>query len=287
MIEQGNTVKIHYTGKLEMDKSKYRIITTTNESKTYIDFWPTVARSWKRLGFDNITLGFITNRSSDDKMVEKMRKYGDVKIFNPIKDIPTGNQAKATRMYLASEYTDDYCILADIDMYLLNQKLSDGWFSRVTDSNLLAIAPNAYYNTPQEGKFPMYYTTAKGSTYKEFVNPKNLEYEDIFNSWSGLNIFDNKESIKNPFDRYSDESMMRALISKWDRKSDILYIERDDFKRMRASKRIDRSNWNIDMDKLKNNEYIDSNPLRPLSDNLDKVKPILNYLGIPKEDWLI
>jgi hypothetical protein len=200
-----------------MDKGKFRIITTTNEVDLYIDFWPTVVSNWiNYLGFKKITLGFITDREEDDEMVMKMREFGEVILFKPLDAIPTGNQSKATRLYLASQYDDEYCILADIDMYLLNKELSNAWFSKVNNDNLIAIGPNAYYNTPEEGKFPMYYTTAKGSTYKEFVNPKNMEYKDLFNSWSGMRVFDNKESITNPFVQYSDESMMRALLSKWE-----------------------------------------------------------------------
>jgi hypothetical protein len=272
-----------------MDKSKYRIITTTNEIDLYIDFWPTVAQNWiNYLGFDKISLGFITNRSEDDELVIRMREFGEVILFKPLDNIPSGNQSKATRMYLASQYENDYCILADIDMYLLNIELSNHWFSKVNDSNLLAIAPNAYYNTPEQGKFPMYYTTAKGSTFKEFVNPNNLEYKDLFNSWSGIRIFDNKESITNPFIHYSDESMMRALLSKWERKNDIIFIEREDFYKMRASKRIDRSYWQqFDENIMNNNGYIDCNPLRPLRNNIEKVSPILEYMKLPKEKWMI
>ena len=55
---------------------------------------------------------------------------------------------------------------------------------------------------------------------EEFVNPNNLSYVELFKSWSGMSVFDNKESVTNRFESYSDESMMRALISKWKRKND-------------------------------------------------------------------
>jgi hypothetical protein len=57
---------------------------------------------------------------------------------------------------------------------------------------------------------------------------------------------------------------------------------------MRASKRIDRSYWdNFDESIMKNNGYIDCNPLRPLRNNINKVAPILKYMNIPEEKWMI
>jgi hypothetical protein len=113
-----------------MDKKDFRIITTTNENDTYLPFWPTMAQHWKNFcGFGNVTLGFITERDETDPLVEEMRQYGEVILIKPIEKIDVGIQSKVSRMYLASERNNENCIIADIDMYILNKNyLWDNWF---------------------------------------------------------------------------------------------------------------------------------------------------------------
>jgi hypothetical protein len=281
-----------------VEKNDYRIITTTNENDTYIQFWPTMAQNWRNFcGMEKITLGFITEREDDDPLVIEMRKYGEVILIKPLNGIDNGVQAKVTRLYLSTQYPDDYCLIADIDMYVLNSDFVwDHWFSKIEENKLLAIGGNSgCYTGEHVGHFPMAFTTAKSNIWKEVINKENLSYEDLLNSWKGMNVFRAAESTSNKFGAFSDESLLRGLIGLWDNYNNRLafnhpkvkHTQRDDWRGCIAVRRIDRIKWGIDINNLNNGYYIDSQPVRPFNNNIDKLKPILNYLGIEENNWIL
>jgi len=86
-------------------------------------------------------------------------------------------------------------------------------------------------------------------------------------------IFDSKESLVNSRDGFSDESLIRVLIEK--NSVPVQHIVRNvDI----YNDWIDRSWWNIDIEKLKNLKYIESNLLRPYDENKQQIEPILQFL---------
>lgn len=258
---------------------KVRIITATNDSATYIHFWPTIAAAWKNMFGFPATIGYVTNNSEDSLIVKQMKKCGEVELFKPIKNIPGGNQAKVTRMWLSTQYPDEHCIIVDLDMYMLNKKFfEEKWLSQLDDSHILAIGKNAYNGSPSEGKFPMCYTMGKGDLFKKILNPENLGYKELLLSWGKTKVIDGKEKITNEFNKFSDESLLRSIIQQGGFNNKIKHIPREDFSGMRAQRRIDRINFSIDIQKLYSGYYIDCAPERPLV--LEKMAPIFEYLGL-------
>tara|TARA_R110001592_G_scaffold281514_1_gene549050 strand:+ start:1285 stop:2106 length:822 start_codon:yes stop_codon:yes gene_type:complete len=272
-----------------MNKENFRIITCTNEKDLYIRFWPSMAQNWtKWYGIEKITCAVITDRDENDPVIQEMKKYGEIILIKPLKNIVTDDiQSKATRLFLATQYPDDYCIIADIDMYILNKTETWAkWFSHVEENKLLCISRNAPYSGTDIGKFPMAFTTATGSVWKEIVNPNNLTYIELFKSWYDMNEHDSMEKVNQPFHQFSDESLLRGLISKWENYGGkygydhprCIGIEREDWSGERAIRRIDRLYWNIDKALLESGGYYDSQPVRPY--NSHALKPILEYLNI-------
>jgi hypothetical protein len=292
----GNPVEVIKTNMdNKITKNDFRVITTTNENDMYLSFWPTMASNWKWYGFKKIVCGFITNRDKDDRLVQEMSKYGEIILFKPLKGVEDSIQAKATRMYLATQYSDDFCMIGDIDMYILNKEETwEKWFSHVVDDKLLCICANngGPYKGTDIGKFPMAFTAARNYIWKEIVNPLNLSYDELFASWYNLHICDRKEKVNQPFRAFSDESLLRALIYKWSNFNNsnafnhpsCVNIERDDWDGL-AKRRIDRSRWLIDSEKLNSGYYYDSQPVRPFNENINNIKPILNYIGIDENNW--
>lgn len=278
-----------------MDKKEYRIITSTNEVDLYIHFWPTMAENWtKWYGIEKITCAFITERVEDDPLVKKMREYGEVILYKPFKnEVADSIQAKTTRMYLSTLYPDDYCLIADIDMYILNKEETWlKWFSKVEEDKMLCVSSNVPYYGTDKGKFPMAFTTATGKVWKEIINPNNLSYDELFRSWYNMYEHDSKEKVNQPFPQFSDESLLRGLISRWENYGGresynhprCIGIERDDWG-VSAKRRIDRSKWFIDEKKLHSGYYYDSQPVRPFNKNVNNIKPILKYIGVPETSW--
>ena len=117
-------------------------------------------------------LGFITDRSENDPLVKRLKNFCDeIHLFKPYSDIHTGIQAKATRMWLASQYNDSICTLTDIDQYLFDFKwLKKSIKPAFDEQKFVEIGHNAYWGTREEGKFPMYYTTAPSYVFKKITN---------------------------------------------------------------------------------------------------------------------
>ena len=268
---------------------KHYIITSTDENPLYYTFLPTIYQMWKNHIPDcHIVVGYIGNKTTDDKFVRRLGTFCDELVSFPhIENMHPGCQAKPTRLFLAATHTDGICTVVDIDQYLLNfdwfkQKISPA----LNNEKFVSIGHNHYFGTPHIGKFPMSFTTAPGSIWQRIVNRDNLEYLQWFNYMSNLpNLIDNKENPQNTFDRFSDESLLRYLLERHPDQDFIKSVwvkqEREDTKRMKCSRRVDRGYWyEFKQELLAKNYYIDSQPLRPFNKHFNYLLPLLNYMDI-------
>lgn len=242
-----------------------RVIVSTDDSE-FQKFWPMVSMAWNKF-FPNVklTCGFVTNRSEDDNLVTEMRKWGEIVLFPVVDNIPTASQGKMTRLILATQYTDEICLIDDIDSIPMQSQYITNIFSNeaneaLQSGSLLALAADVYKNSPHQGKFPMGYITGKGSTFKKFINPYSKEINDLYLDWLD-NKIDGKESVLNvPIESFSDESLVRYLIQQ--NPVDVYHVDRNcDIQRYW----IDRSWWTIDETRLFNEDYVMCNFLRPYS----------------------
>ena len=252
-----------------------RIVLSTDENETYIQFWPLVATAWKKYFPEvNVTLAFLTNRTEDDKLIQEMKRYGEVRIVNPVEDIPLANQAKMARHIVASMCGDDVCCLHDIDSCPLQREYTENFTSKREKNTILRVGKEVFDGGPHNGKFPMSHITAEGYIWKEIINPYDLNTEELINSWRETSVFDIKEDINQPPQIFSDESLIRVLLDRWTSKK-FTDVERgvniqEDW--------IDRSWWMVDVDKLNKGEYVEANLLRPFSRYWEHIKPVVKYI---------
>ena len=118
-----------------------------------------------------------------------------------------------------------------------------------------------------------------------------MSYEDWFSSFKVIKEpIDKKESVSNKFVNFSDESLFRYLLLKHKDQEFIKDVwvkqNRPDFKLYKAALRIDRGWWGQSYNKFKLKEgyYIDSHPLRPFDLYANKLKPLLEYIGVDTKD---
>jgi len=255
----------------------FTIISAVNDNNKYMSFITTVSQMWFNITGKKMVLGFITNRDKSDKKIIELREKVDLRIFKPINHIPSPNQAKVTRMYLATQIVGK-SMLVDLDMYVLNDKVLE-WCKSYKEKKITTIGSNAYYNSPSTGKFPMCYTIGDGYIFKSIVNSNNYDYEKLLNSWCNIKTpIDYKEQISNNPNKFSDESLLRCLIKETNNEKNIINIFREDFVGMTAMKRIDRVNMKYDKQKLYDGYYVDCAPNRPLIE--DEMTEIFDYLKI-------
>jgi hypothetical protein len=271
-----------------------KVITAVNDNPVYRDFIPLTSIIWKKLFNLELIIGYVTDRPLDDPMVKSLSAYGDLRIFPRLSDIDSGIQAKVTRMYLASlsEFVNENCMIVDIDMIpLSNEVLSV--FEEVPEQMLVRWGydhPAFRQGGPDFGKWPMDRTTAVGSIFKEIINPNELNYTSLINSWVGYHLY-GREDVSLPFNQFSDESLLRALHDQWPAKEKHTYnLPRARLENILLERRLDRSQpsqW-VDLPlKLERQQYIEMHGIRPLNTNLNYYSDMLNYYNLKDVDVIL
>lgn len=189
-----------------------------DDNAMYSQFWCLVAPVWQRVFGVEITLIYITNKTRDDPTVKKFEEYGEVILQPPIEngDIPISIQSKVIRMYSAGKYGDHTVMLGDIDMIPLNLTPFLTKLQTLREDAFVTFGDNAYDHTVDAGKFQMNFAVTKGYNWLEIVNPENKTFEDCLKDWCNTsNPIDGKEAVNQPFNKFSDESLLRMLCTKW------------------------------------------------------------------------
>lgn len=257
-------------------KSFDRVVLSSNEDPKYLDFWPIVSNVWRKLFDVEVSLAFLTNRENSDPFIKDLREHGDVVLFKPVGTIPQPNLAKVIRHILATAYRDERCQIHDIDFLPLQTEYINNLLKTTSGSTLVTTGKELYKGA-EEGKFQISYMTANGSVFKDIVNPENMFYADLIDSWIGLKIFDDKEDIFNRIHHenpncFSDESLFRALLSENPHVS--LHCNRG----FTSEQCLDRANWALDETKLKSGQYVEAHLPRPYNANSERIQPLLNYI---------
>lgn len=250
-----------------------RIIVSCDDSY-FLEYWYIVYLAWKKFYPEKkISIAFVTNRSYEDALVKKMGNfYDEVVLFKPILNVPTANLAKIARHFLATKYGNEIFMIEDIDTVPLQREFVDRVIGTRNNETILAVGHEVYGN----GKFPTSNICSESFFYKKIYNPNNLSWEDFIISLINLRVFDHKEAPNISPSVFSDESLTRALISRYCPNENCLTKTRRNVDPQNDW--VDRSWWKIDLEKLNNGKYIICNFLRPFSQNYEKIYPIIKYI---------
>lgn len=188
-------------------KSWY-IVTSADTNTNYLGFLPSVAEHWERRGL-TVVLALVT----DDNLTVPLPESVVVHRLKIPPGVDKGHAAKLARLFVASRL-DGLVTIVDIDYYLV-------WFRQWTShfgcvdlgrSTLVSLGYNRYKGTPDEGKFPMYLTTATGATFRKVVGDV-VDFADWIRGYRGRRVFDAKESPYGTYGTFSDESLLRSELA--------------------------------------------------------------------------
>ena len=99
-------------------KLKYSVI-SSDSNPEYLDFWPYVAKAWKRIGIEPILLYIDKNPPSEDVM-----NHGRVIYLESINDWTISQQAQCIRFW-AAKILDAPFIISDMDMLPISKEYYD------------------------------------------------------------------------------------------------------------------------------------------------------------------
>lgn len=255
------------------------LVLSTNDDPRYYEFWPVVSQAWKKLFPEiNLILAYV---SYSEERVPELEQYGKVIHYYPIDGIPIQNQAKVSRMFVMS-LLDSYSMMNDIDIFPLTRKYVEYCCSFLEKDKITCIGTDTYDGTSEEGKFPISYFCGDSATISEVINPGDLTYSDWVRSFVGMNDIDHKEDISRDIDPenpecFSDESLIRALINRWDGNPDrVNRVPRN--LTHGSNNALCRANWKLDKDLLRSESYYHAHLPRPFSKNRKVINQLLEYL---------
>lgn len=264
---------------LEID----RILVSSNYTPMFLNFWPVVSESWQKIFDLNVTLILVHPKKMSLKVLNKLSEFGEIQLLQQLPKIPSANQAKLARWYFACQQNERIVSVEDIDtIYLKNQYLIEK-LSEFENGKLLGIGSEVYEQQFSLNSFPASNLTGSGVLFsKLFGYKKGMSFYDFVCQYQGMKIFDTREDPFNLPKHFSDESLIRALrkVNLFDK---IKVIPRNIDEKEHW---LDRSSWPNES-KIEVQKYTTVNFLRPLFENYEKCKPVLDIFFPQGYPWVI
>jgi hypothetical protein len=211
------------------------VIISSDDNPMYKDFYPIVAKRWNQLGFKT----YYVNITDEDSIEED--EWGIVHKMKSLNFVSTGFQSQVVRLYCAN-LISGIILTSDIDMLPINGEYFKHYFKEYQSDKILIYSGQPYGNVPY---YPMCYVLGHTDNFRDFLEIRDLSFSEYC-----------KELLKYGEAWNTDEHFM---YDKFQSHLDNLVVKNDrDF-----SKRIDRGNWNYNINLLQTGYYIDSHMLRP------------------------
>jgi len=142
-----------------------KVILSSNDSKTYLDFWPIVSKAWKNIDIEPILI--YTGK--------KKFPYCKDGVFHfNYKKINSAFVAQNIRLLAPSLFPDDICIISDIDNMPLSKSYFQDNICGVKHENFVIYRPKA----ATDDMISIMWNAALGKTWSEIFeikNEKNIE----------------------------------------------------------------------------------------------------------------
>lgn len=226
-------------------KIKYSVVSSNND-KTYLDFWPYVSRAWKKMGIKPILM-FI-----DKDRPEGIEQYGKVFYFDSMDDCSIVHQSQNIRFW-AAKLLDDNFIISDMDMI----PISESYFkdnSKNINGGIISYSSDIinyrwYRRNPQ---YPMCYLVGHPKNFVEILDMNENNHQEFL------------KKMCNPNNVISDQKYFYNKSEK-NKHIKITHLKRGWVEERYATKRIDKviwpeGNYNV-------YDYIDCHLPRPYSEN--------------------
>lgn len=265
-----------------------KIILSSNEDPTYLEFWKPVSWAYKKMfPTVEIHLALLSNRTYQDDMVRDLAEYGHVTLFPVLPDIPEPGQAKMLRFLLAAKMGNSVCYIDDIDLFPLRADFITSKLMKRPEGVLLCVGGEVY---GFDGTYPISQMTAEGYVWRKFINPHNRSDAQILRSFKDKAQFHHNENINIWPDMvgdrkdyyFSDEKLLKRLL--YENPVPKLEIRRGYADYLEAT--IDRATynketdkWEFDKAKLLDGGYANAHCLRPFKKHEEKFVPLFEYIN--------
>lgn len=199
-----------------MSTSQSIAITSADPSLNYLSYLPLASKSFSIKNISDFHLVLNLPQYFSNALVDFCGYWAKVKVLELTPGIDVRVQSKISRMWTATEeeYRDVFVTLCDLDMVQLDDARKKV-INPVQDDSLIqwGFDHPSYSVSPDIGKWPMDGTSAKGLVFKQIINPESLSLAQALQNWRGENGFDVRSNPFNPFEVFSDESLLKDLLN--------------------------------------------------------------------------
>lgn len=233
-----------------------RVILSTDNNSTYIDFWPLAAKAWKEVVGVKPTLALIA-----DDSVEIDESLGDVIRFKPIAGVSNALYAQVIRLLLPAYFPNEVCIVSDIDLIPLQKEYFFNYMKDCLDSSFVVFRDKAYQGTSLK-QYPMCYLAGRGSTFQKIFELESTDkIEEKVKEWHNLS-----------FGWNTDEKVVFLSTEKHKLTTPIRFLGHT------VTKRIDRLDWQYKNDLVTSLSYIDAHLPRPYSNHRAEIDKLAHLI---------
>jgi hypothetical protein len=152
-----------------------KILFVSDSNITYLSFWKSISRYYKKR-FDIYCKLFFIGEKTEDNEIYLSEEYGEVEIVKPLEKIPIIIQALWGKFWFTQTEPETKWLIGDIDLYLLNK---DFFFKS------LDFIPEDGYGHLNSGSnwgngvdLPGYFHCASGEKFKKLLNLSDSFEED-------------------------------------------------------------------------------------------------------------
>ena len=227
------------------------VIVSSDDNPMYKDFYPIVAKRWLELGYKT----YYVNITDKDEIIEN--EYGIIHKIKSLDFVSTGFQSQVVRLF-SSKFIEGNIMMSDIDMLPINGDYYNQYLNELTDDNVIIYSGQPYSDVPY---YPMCYVVSNSFNFRRYLEIEDVNFSEYCKMLSDAygQAWNTDENFM--YDRF--QNYKENLVVKNDR----------DF-----SRRVDRSNWNYNIELLKRGQYIDSHMLRPYNQYRIKIDELINEI---------
>lgn len=261
----------------------FRLILASDDGY-HLSFLPLVSAAYRKFFNCSISL-IVVGCDYTANYNNRCQEYvDDLIVVSPSPMINEVNNAKMARLWLASQYDNtELLMLNDLDCCPLQSGYYTRKLSRYISGHVMTIGSDVYNDNEHErGKFPIGFLTAQGDVFAEVINPDGYNFCRFVDKWRGSREIDDKEDPELGKCAFSDESLIRLMLTKWNR-PDLIIREAREY--TPGVDTIDRSCWhNHNIDKLYRGEYVESHFFKPPERYKAELKLLYDYIGV-RQPW--
>jgi hypothetical protein len=252
-----------------------RVIISSDENRTYLDFWPHVAYAYRTLfpGVQ-ITLVFVTNRPTNDPFIAELVQHGEVVVTPIVPGYPIASQTKMARFATAAYRGKEVCYIDDLDMIPIDRDWHIGKVSTRKSGTMLLVGQEVYGNA-YPNQVPVSMMMAEGDVFAQMIGhdpeytidmKKQLDYYHVLraNSEHHSNIM---------LDSFSDEALL--VILREQNKVPETHVERG---YSTGQNTIDRACWPYNDRILEEGGYLAAHTARPYRNYKSGNDAIIRYI---------